>query len=329
MSGLALVASCVAFSCCAFPQALRKVASIDLPGPSGQRFDYLATDEEDHYLLSAHLGPGLLYVVDTKTNKVEKTIPGLPGLTGLEYVPGLHKVYTSNWGEEKIGVVDLRTMSVIKRLPTESKPNGIAYAEPFRKVYVVNTLGNAVSAVDVDKDEIVTVLRFNSETGTPGYDAVAKKIYVTLRSTNEVAEIDPSTDRVIGRYPVEGCRYNHGMAVDAEHHRAFLLCGGTQNLTIFALDSHKTIAHFPIPAGADVVKFDSGLGRAYAACSSGAISVVQEDAPDLFRKIEDFPVQKLVHSLAVDSSTHRVYAPEQEEDGEPVARLVVYEPTKK
>jgi DNA-binding beta-propeller fold protein YncE len=327
-SCLAIVASYVALSCCGFPQALQKVASIDLPGPTGQRFDYLAIDEEDHYLLSAHLGPGLLYVVDTKTDKVVKTIAGLPGITGLEYVPGFHKVYTSNWGEEKIGVVDLRTMSVIKRLPTESKPNGIAYAEPFRKVYVVNTLGKAVSVVDVNTDEIVKVLRFNSETGTPGYDAVAKKIYVTLRSTNEVAEIDPSADRVIAQYPVEGCRFNHGMAVDAEHHRAFLLCGGTGNLTIFALDSHKTIAHFPVPAGADVVKFDSGLGRAYAACSSGAISVVQEDGPDLFRKIEDFPVQKSVHSLAVDPVTHRVYAPEQEENGQPVARIVVYERNK-
>ena len=326
---LTIVALWLALCCCALPQALRKVASIDLPGPAGQRFDYVALDEEDHYVLSAHLGPGFLYVVDTKTNKVVQAIHGLPGITGLEYVPGLRKVYTSNWGEEKIGVVDLRTMSVIKRLPTLSKPNGIAYAEPFRKVYVVNTLGKAVTVVDVNKDEIVKVLPFNSETGTPGYDAVSRKIYVTLRSTNEVAEIDPSTDRVAGRYPVEGCRFNHGMAVDSEHHRAFLLCGGTHNLTVFDLARHKVMAHFPLPAGADVVKFDSRLGRVYAACSSGAISIVQEDDPEHFRKIEDFPVQKLVHSLAVDPATHRVYAPEQEEDGRPVARMVVYEPARK
>ena len=148
---------------------------------------------------------------------------------------------------------------------------------------------------------------------------------MTLRSTNEVAEIDPSTDRVIGRYAVEGCRFDHGMAIDSEHHRAFLLSGETHNLTVVSLDGHKAIAHFPIPAGADVVKFDLGNGRAYAACSSGAISIVQEDDPGHFRKIEDFPVQKLVHSLAVDPSTHRVYAAEQEEDGQPVARIVVYE----
>ena len=192
---------------------------------------------------------------------------------------------------------------------------GSGYAEPFRKVYVANPLGKAVSIIDVDKDEVVRVLRFNSEPGTPGYDAVAKRIYVTLRSTNEVAEIDPSTDRIIGRYPVEGCGFDHGMAIDSEHHRAFLLCGATHNLTVFGVDDHKAIAHFPIPTGADVVKFDTGNGRVYAACSSGAISIVQEDDPQHFRKIEDFPVQKLVHSLAVDPSTHRVYAPEQEEVG--------------
>src|SRR5437016_11350813 len=143
----------IVLACLGQAQTLKKIASIDLPGPKGQRFDYLTMDDEDHWLLSAHLGPGILYVIDVRTNKLVKAIPGLPGITGLEYVPGLHKVYTSNWGEEKIGVVDLRTMSVVKRLPTESKPNGIAYAEPFRKAYVVNTLGKAVSVIDVDKDD--------------------------------------------------------------------------------------------------------------------------------------------------------------------------------
>ena len=307
-------------------QTLKQIGVIDLPGPKGQRFDYLTMDDEDHYLLSAHLGPGILYVIDVRTNKLVKAIPGVPGITGLEYVPGLRKVYTSDWGEEKIGVVDLRTMTVIKRLPTAEKPNGSAYAPPFRKVYVSDTLGKAVAVIDVDKDEIVKTLKFNSETGMPGYDSVARRVYVNLRSTNEVAEIDPSSDKIVGTYPVDGCRSNHGMAVDSEHHRAFLLCGGNRTMTVFMLDTHRTIAHLPLPQGADVVKFDPGLGRAYAACSSGVIAVYREDDPEHFSKLEDFPVQRLVHSLAVDTATHRVYAPEQEEDGKPVARMIIYEP---
>jgi hypothetical protein len=75
-------------------QVLKQVATIDLPGPAGQRFDYLAMDDEDHWLLCAHLGPGILYVIDVRTNQLVKAIPGVPGVTGLEYVPELRKVYT-------------------------------------------------------------------------------------------------------------------------------------------------------------------------------------------------------------------------------------------
>jgi DNA-binding beta-propeller fold protein YncE len=256
-------------------QSLKRIGLIDLPGPKGQRFDYLTMDDEDHYLLSAHLGAGILYVIDIRTNTLVRAIHGVPGITGVEYVPGLHKAYRSNWGEEKIGVVDLRRMEVVKRLPTAEKPNGSAYATDYRKVYVSDTNGKAVAIVDVDTDAIVKTLKFNSETGMPQYDSVAKKIYVNLRSTDEIAEIDPATDTVVGTYPVPGCQYNHGMAVDSQHHRAFLLCGGNHTLTVLALDIHQAVAHFPLPQGADVVKFDSGLGRAYAACSSGYISVIQ------------------------------------------------------
>ena len=307
-------------------QTLKQIATIDLPGPKGQRFDYLSTDDEDQFLLSAHLGPGILYVIDMKTNKVVKAIPGVPGITGLEFVPETRKVYTSDWGEEKIGIVDLHSMAVVKRLATAAKPNGSTYAAPFHKVYVSNTLGKAVAVVDVDKDEIVKTIEFPSETGMPQYDSSARKVYVNLRNTNEIAEINPATDTLLGKYPVDGCQFNHGMAVDSEHHRAFILCSGNRTFTVFGLDTHKSIAHLPMPAGADVVKFDPGLGRIYVACSSGFISVFQAQDADHYRKLEDFAVEKMVHSLAVDSATHRVYAPEQQEHGQPVARMMVYEP---
>jgi DNA-binding beta-propeller fold protein YncE len=323
-----ILVSVLLLLCLMDAQTLKKVASIDLPGPKGQRCDYLTMDDEDHWLLSAHLGPGILYVIDVRTNKLVKAIPGVPGITGLEYVPGLRKVYTSDWGEEKIGVVDLQSMTVVKRLATAAKPNGSTYAPAFHKVYVVDTLGKAVAVVDVQNNEIIKTLTFKSETGMPQYDSVAKRVYVNLRNTNEVAEIDPASDTVLATYPVEGCRYNHGMAIDSEHHRAFLLCNRTKTLTVFALDMHKSIAHLPLPTGADVVKFDPSLGRVYAACSSGFISVFQQDDMDHYRKLEDFPVQKMVHSLAVDTATHRVYAPEQQENGQPVARMIVYEALK-
>ena len=95
-------------------------------------------------------------------------------------------------------------------------------------------------------------------------------------------------------------------------------------MTVFALDTHRVVAHF-LAQGTDVVKYDSGLGRIYAACSSGVIGVDHQDDADHYRKLEDFPVQQLVNSLAIDRATHRVYAPEERENDMPVARMIVYE----
>ncbi len=304
---------------------LKIVATIDLPGPAGKRFDYLTIDADDGYLLSSHLAAGLLYVIDMKTNRLVKAIPDVPGTEGVEYVPELKKAYTSNWYENKVGVVDLRQMKVVAKIPVEEKPDGSTYAPPFHKLYVSDERGKAESVIDVESDKVVKTLRFDSETGMPQYDPVSRKVLVNLQEQDVIAEIDPATDTVSGRYPVPECKGNHGMALDAQHRRAFLVCEDTNRMAVFDMEKHKTIATFSIPAGGDVIKFDPGLNRIYVACSSGAIAVCQQNGPDHYRKLEDFPVQKKVHSLAVDPNTHRVYAPEEQADGRPVARITVYE----
>jgi len=306
-------------------QTLKEIAQFNLPGPLGKRFDYLTIDEDDHYLISAHLGAGQTYVIDLGTNKIVATIKDTPGAEGVEYVPELKKFYTSNAGDNTIGVVDLKLMKVVKKMPTEKKPDGSAYAGPFHKLYVSDERGKAEAIVDVTKDVIIKTLHFDSETGMPQFDPVARKVYVNLQDQNIFAIIDPTTDEVVGRYPVGRCKGNHGMTLDLEHHRAFLSCEENNLMTVFDLDKHEPIAFLPMAEGPDVIKFDPGLGRIYAACYSGAISVFHQDDPNHYTKIEDFKVPRAVHTLAVDVQTHRVYTPEQDADGKPAARMTVYE----
>ncbi len=304
---------------------LKQIATIDLPGPKGKRFDYLTIDPLRHLLLSTHLGAGLLYAIDLRTNKLVKTFDDLPGIEGVELAPDVNKAYTSNWMENKIGIIDLEQMKLMKKLPTESKPDGIAYAPPFHKIYVSDERAKAEAVVDVTKDEIITTLHFPSETGNPRFDPVSQRVYVNLQDKNVIAEIDPETDKQVAEYPVGRCRGNHGMALDSEHRLAFLSCEGNDLMTVFRLDTHEPIAYFPQAKGGDVIAFDPGLKRIYVACYEGAISVFQEDDPTHFRKLGDVPVQKKVHSLAIDLSNHRVYVPEQEENGTPAAKIAVFE----
>jgi DNA-binding beta-propeller fold protein YncE len=118
---------------------LKKITAFDLPGPGGKRFDYLAIDEDDHYLISAHLAADQTYVIDLRTNRVVVVVTNTPGAEGVEYVSELKKFYTSNAHDDTIGVVDLKQMKVIKKLKTESKPDGSTYAAPFHKLFKTRT----------------------------------------------------------------------------------------------------------------------------------------------------------------------------------------------
>ncbi|MGH9517369.1 MAG: YncE family protein [Terriglobales bacterium] len=305
---------------------LRQVALIELPGPKGKRFDYLTIDPARNLLFSTHLGAGLLYAVDLKSNKLVKTFKDLPGIEGVEIAADVKKAYTSDWLENKIGVIDLDQMKLIKKIPTESKPDGIAYAPPFHKIYVSDERARAEASVDTRKDEIITTLHFGSETGNPRYDPVSKRIYVNLQDKNVIAEIDPARDKEVAEYAVGDCRGNHGMALDVEHRLAFLSCEDNDLMTVFGLDSHQPIVSLPQAKGGDVIAFDAGLKRIYVACYEGAISVFHEDDATHFRKLGDVPVQKRVHSLAIDPATHKIYIPEEQENGAPTAKIVVFDP---
>lgn len=304
---------------------LREVSHFDLPGPPGKRFDYLTIDALDDWLLSAHLSANQTYVIDLKSTKLVGTILDTPGVEGIEFDPTTRTVYTSDSGDNTIGVAALASMKVVKKLPTASKPDGSAYAAPFHKLYVSDERGKAEAVVDTKKNIVVKTLHFDSETGMPQYDPVEQKIYVNLQDKDQFAVIDPATDALIGMYPVSGCHGNHGMALDPQHHRAFLSCEGDLRMAVFDLDKHKIIASLPMPEGPDVIKFDAGLGRIYVACYSGFIAVFHQDDAEHYRLLENFPVQPKVHSLAVDPATHRVYTPEEQENGRGVSRMIVYD----
>jgi YVTN family beta-propeller protein len=325
----AVVSGCllgVAISGAIFAQLppLRKLTTIELPGPKGKRFDYVTVDPDDHFVIVAHMNGDQTYFVDTRTNQVAATVTGTPGVEGVEYVPDQRKIYTSNSGDNTIGVIDIAQRKVIKKLKTEAKPDGSTYASPFHKLYVSDERGKAVAVVDVRSDTIVKTLHFDSEAGMPQYDPVAKLVYVNLQDIHRFAVIDPKDDGVIVQYPVAGCRGNHGMALVPQQRRAFLVCEENNLLAVFDLEKHAVVQFFPLPDGGEVVKADPERRRIFVACSSGAITAIQALASGQYEKIADVPVEKRVHRLAIDPGTGHLYVPEEQETGLPVSRLVLY-----
>lgn len=120
------------------------------------------------------------------------------------------------------------------------------------------------------------------------------KVYVSNTLGKAVTVVDTDKDEVI-----KTLRFDSEMGMPQYDPVA----KKNELMTVFNLDTHQPISFLQMAGGLDVIKFDPGLKRIYAACSSGAISVFQMDDPDHYR----------------------VYAPGQEADGNEVARIVIYE----
>src|SRR5215470_6348090 len=193
--------------------------------------------------------------------------------------------------------------------------------KPVAKFDLPGPGGKRFDYLTIDADDHYLISAHLAADQTYVIDTRTNKVVATVSDTPgaEGVEYVP----VVARYPVGRCKGNHGMTLDPEHHRAFLSCEGNDLMTVFDLDKYQPVAFLPMASGPDVIKFDPGLGRIYVACYSGAISVFHQDDPDRYRKLEDFKVQHAVHSLAVNPETHRLYAPEQEVDGKPAARMAV------
>jgi hypothetical protein len=217
--------------------------------------------------------PGILYVIDLWSNKVVKAIPGLPGITGVEYVPGTHKVYTSDWGEEKIGIVDLQSMIVMKRLPTAAKPNGSTQAvsanlrlrynyRPDSDLYIIYNVGTQFASIAPANPPQVRETRF-----------AVKWTYSSPRETRMWELLNPDISK---------CEWRTGVRLNADksggsrcvcHSSVFAHCGSRSYNDVVGFPTCQTRLCHSRLSQLVTVAAGSILWGPWDRCRSGAFSV--------------------------------------------------------
>ena len=130
-------------------QTLKQIAKFDLPGPGGKRFDYLTIDEDDHYLISAHLARRQTYVIDSGHESSRRyhcrhTWRGRRGIrSGTQEVLHVERRRQHDWCRRP------ETDEGHQEAQDGAKPDGSTYAAPFHKLYVSDERGKAEAVVDV------------------------------------------------------------------------------------------------------------------------------------------------------------------------------------
>jgi DNA-binding beta-propeller fold protein YncE len=298
---------------------LQKVADIPMPGPA-VRFDYQSLDQAQGRLYLSHMNANQLVVFDVRKREVVANLDGFPSVHGVWAVPELGRVYASATGEHKVAVVDLKTLQTIARVGPVKYPDGIAYAPGPKRVFVSDEHGDADAVIDTATNSLIVTIPLGGGAGNTVYDPGSGHILVAVHGRNELVAIDPDAAKIIGRYPLDGVKNPHGIALDVAGRLAFVAGEENAKLAVVDLTTMKVQATYSVGEDPDVLAFDPGLKLLYVSAESGQVTVFRVNGKTLVSA--GGISMPHAHTVSVDPETHLVYFPLQDVDGRPVLRIM-------
>jgi len=303
------------------PLPLLPLADVPLPG-NATRFDYQWLDPVGKKLYIAHLGDSALVVFDIAAQRVGGEVPDLPSVHGVVAAPDLNWIFATATAQKTLAVIQDQTLEVRARIPAGDYPNGLAYDPKTNRVFVSNNSGHGIAVIDVKSARALPSIDIGGGAGNSQYDSESGHVFVTVHGRPVLVEIEPSTAKISERIALHGVSSCHGLLVAPHLRRAFAACrGAAPRLVAVDLEKRSQVAAVPLQEDVDVLAFDPGLGRLYAAAETGIVSayaVAAQVPSELGRGF----VAPNAHSVAVDPVTHRVYLPLMNVGGHPVLRIM-------
>jgi DNA-binding beta-propeller fold protein YncE len=293
---LALFVLAVAFAQSGYHQ----IKKINIGGEGG--WDYLIADGNGRVYVS-HAAE--VDVIDTAKGEVAGKITGLKGVHGIALAPEFNRGFISNGQGNNVTIFDLKTLAKIgDEVPTGTNPDGIIYDPGSKRVFAFNGRSSNATAIDAKTGKVDGTIALE---GKPEFAAADGKghVYVNLEDKSSVVDIDSKKLSVAHTWPLAPCDGPSGMAMDTKTRRIFSGC--EKMMAVVDADSGKVVTTMPICNGVDATAFDPGTGYVFNSCGDATLSVIHEDSPDKFSKVEDVKTQRGGRTMALDTKTHNVY----------------------
>ena len=284
---------------------------IDLPEHRGKGgFDHADVDRSRSRLYVAHTANDGVDVVDLAAGRYLHSIEGLSEAAGVLVSESDSRFFTSNRGENTIGIGSLDRGDRVTKVEVGVRPNGLAYDAGSGTLLAANVGDPAaghppsVTLVDVKASRALSTTAMPGRTRWTMWGADQQRFFVNVSDPPLIAVVNPRDPAAFQRWPVPA-RGPHGLALDAARHRLYCACDEGK---LVSLDSRtgEVIAALDISGTPDVVFLDAALSTLYVAVGDpGVIDVIDVAG---WTRIDAVTTERGAHTIALDDSTHRVYA---------------------
>jgi len=280
------------------------VARYAVGGAGG--WDYPSVDEARHRLYVSR--GDRVQVVDTRTGQTVGEVAGTAGVHGIAFAEHLGLGFTSNGRSDSVTVFDLGTLAVVGTVKvTGSNPDAILYEPVSKRVFTFNGRSANVTAIDAATRKVVGTVAVS---GKPEFAATDGRgqVFVNIEDKNAIAVIDAATLGPPRYFPLGSCEEPTGLAIDARRSRLFSVCHN-QKMVVLDTRGGKVIGELPIGASVDGAAFDPALDLAFSSNGDGTLTVVRCGESDQCAVVGTVDTQKGARTIALDSTTHRIYLP--------------------
>jgi len=247
-------------------------------------------------------------VVDTRTGQAVGEVAGTAGVHGIAFADDLGLGFTSNGRSDSVTVFDLDTLAVVATVKvTGTNPDAILYEPVSKRIFTFNGRSANVTAIDAVSRKVVGTVAVS---GKPEFAATdgRGRVFVNIEDKNAIAVIDAATLSPPRYWPLGTCEEPTGLAIDARRGRLFSVCHN-QKMVVVDADGGKIIGELPIGASVDGAAFDPAIDLAFSSNGDGTMTVVRCGDGDQCAVVATVDTQRSARTIALDSTTHRVYLP--------------------
>ena len=287
------------------PPDLQRVGTIALRGPVGG-LDHMAFDAGRGRLFVANTTNGSLDIVDLKSSKLIRQIPGQARIRGVDYSSDLDRIFVGNGTGGICNVFDGTDYRLLKHVSLGEDADNVRYNPHTRRIYIVHA-DHELAVVDTDNYTNGLPIELPRSLGAFKVEMSRPRMYANAKAAGLVVAIDAEKGRVVDRFPVAPAAVNASLAIDEANRCLFVGCRSQPTVVVMDIDSGRILASVPIPGGIDDLWFDDRRGRIYATCGDGAIAMIRRADAEHYKPLANIPTARGARTSLFDAEGGRLY----------------------
>ena len=257
--------------------------TIDLPRVEG-RIDHLTIDTAAQRMFVAALGNNTVEVVDLRTNRVVKSLPGFHEPQGIQFVSDARSVAVANGGSGGLQWLDANGDRVTKTTALGDDADNVRYDPAAKRLYVGYGSG-ALAAINSADGKLLWEAKLAGHPESFQLEQTGPRIFVNVPTAKHIAVIDRVMMKVVATWPVVTAAANFPMALDEANHRIIVGCRQPAKALVYDSMTGKEVGSFEIVGDTDDLFYDSARRRLYVTGGDGYLDVFQQQDANRFARV--------------------------------------------